>query len=539
VTTLSLAMVLAEAARRYPTKTAVVDGDLRVSYQDLWRQARSYAAGLRAAGVRPGDAVAIMVPNVIEFPRAYYGALAAGAVVVPVHLLLTADEATYVLRDSRTTLLIAHTSQLGVGVPAATAAGVGVVTVGPLPGGAVLPAGARRLEDISSTVDPLVSYLTRSAEDPAVIFFTSGTTGQPKGAVLTHLNLVMNATVNVFDANDARPADVVLGCLPMFHTFGQTVSMNGTFRMGSTLVLLPRFTGKAALEMMLRENVDVFHGVPTMYVGLLEAAGNTSASPGRSTSAGGFDRLPRLRLCISGGASLPHAVLERFNETFSTSVFEGYGLSETSPTATTNQPHFGTRAGTIGHPIWGVEVEVARAELDDRIELLPTGELGEIVVRGHNVFAGYLGRPADTALAMVDGWFRTGDLGTKDEDGFLTIVDRLKDIVIRGGFNVYPREVEEVLARHPAVAQVAVIGVPDPVFGEDIMAVIVPDRTLGSVPSAEEFIAWSQERLGRHKYPRQIRFVDEMPLGPSMKVLKRELRRTIADSAIPDQAVTS
>jgi long-chain acyl-CoA synthetase len=217
------------------------------------------------------------------------------------------------------------------------------------------------------------------------------------------------------------------------------------------------------------------------------------------------------------------AVLERFSETFHATVFEGYGLSETSPTATTNQPAFGTRAGTVGHPIWGVEVEIARAEIDERIELLPTGELGEIVIRGHNVFAGYLNNPEATAEAVVDGWFRTGDLGTKDADGFITIVDRKKDLVIRGGFNVYPREVEEALARHPAVVQVAVIGVPDPVLGEEICAVVVPDP--GGV-TAEELIDWSKERLGKHKYPRQVRFVESLPLGPSHKVLKRELRRT-------------
>ena len=343
-----------------------------------------------------------------------------------------------------------------------------------------------------------------------MVFYTSGTTGEPKGALLTPLNLVMNATVNVFDANDARPDDVVMGCLPLFHTFGQTVGMNGTFRLGGTIVLLARFTGEAAIDIMVRENVTIFHGVPTMYIGLLEAAAKA-------------DRLPRLRLCVSGGASLPVAVLEKFNETFHATIFEGYGLSETSPTATTNQPAFGVKAGTIGHPIWGVEVEIARPEIDERIELMDTGELGEIVIRGHNVFAGYLNNPEATAEAVVDGWFRTGDLGTKDADGFITIVDRKKDLIIRGGFNVYPREVEEALARHPGVQQVAVIGVPDRVHGEEICAVVVPDP--GGI-SAEELIEWSREKLGKHKYPRQVRFAEALPLGPSFKVLKRELRET-------------
>jgi long-chain acyl-CoA synthetase len=516
MTTLSLASVLAESARRYPNKTAVVDGPLRVSYVDLWHQARHQAAALGAVGVKPGDAVGLLCPNTIEFPRAYYATLAAGGVVVPVHLLLTAEEMAYVLTDSRATMLICHSSQMAMGAKAAAIAGIPVVCVGPVP--AQLPEGwPTRLE--TSAALPLLTHVSRQAEDPAVIFFTSGTTGKPKGAVLTHLNLVMNCVVNVFDANRATTDDVVLGCLPLFHTFGQTVGMNGTFRLGGTLVLLARFTGQAAIDLMLAEKVDVFHGVPTMYVGLLEAAA-------------AYDQLPRLRLCISGGASLPVAVLERFNAAFQTTIFEGYGLSETSPTATTNQPHFGTKPGTVGHAVWGVEVEIARAEVDDRIELLPRGELGEIVIRGHNVFAGYLGKPEETKLAIVDGWFRTGDLGTKDEQGFISIVDRKKDIVIRGGFNVYPREVEEVLARHPSVAQVAVIGVPDETHGEEVMAVIVLDKNPvdGSFPTAEELIAWSQEHLGRYKYPRQIRFVDELPLGPSMKVLKRELRRTMTAS---------
>jgi long-chain acyl-CoA synthetase len=234
--------------------------------------------------------------------------------------------------------------------------------------------------------------------------------------------------------------------------------------------------------------------------------------------------LPQLRFGISGGASLPIAVLEKFNKIFSTTLFEGYGLSETSPTATTNQPHFGTRPGTIGHPIWGVEVEIARAEVDDRIEFVPDGELGEIVIRGHNVFAGYLNRPSATAEAMVDGWFRSGDLGRKDSDGFISIVDRKKDLIIRGGFNVYPREVEEVLARHPAVAQVAVIGLPHDTLGEEICAVIVPSSPIDEA----ELLAWCQERLGRHKYPRRFHFRPELPLGPSHKVLKRELRRELS-----------
>jgi long-chain acyl-CoA synthetase len=511
LTTLSLATVLAEAARRYPDKIAVVDGSARVSYRDLWAESLAYAAGLRELGIGKGDKVAIQIPNLVDFPRVYFAALAVGAAVVPVHLLLTPEEIAYVLADSEAKLLVAHSSQLANAAAAAQLAQVPVTVVGPLPPD--LPSAPPRLEDVSAALTPLRTYETVEAEDTAVVFYTSGTTGKPKGALLTHLNLVMNTIVNVFDIHEMHDDDVVMGCLPLFHIFGQTVGMNGTFRLGGTLVLLARFTGEAAIDLMVREKVTIFHGVPTMYIALLEAAAKA-------------DRLPELRLCVSGGAALPVAVLERFNEVFHAEIFEGYGLSETSPTATTNQPAYGTRAGTVGHSVWGVDVEVARPEIDERIELMAPGELGEIVIRGHNVFAGYLNNPEATAQALIDGWFRTGDLGTKDEQGFITIVDRKKDLVIRGGFNVYPREVEEALARHPAVTQVAVIGVPDPVHGEEICAVIVPDP--GGV-TADELIEWSKERLGRHKYPRQIRFVDTLPLGPSMKVLKRELRKTFSE----------
>ncbi|HEX2314634.1 MAG TPA: long-chain fatty acid--CoA ligase [Thermomonospora sp.] len=502
--TLSLASVLAEAARRRPGKVGLVEGDRRITFADLWEQALAQAAALVRAGVRPGDRVALLCPNVAEFPRAYYAILAAGGVVVPVHLLLTADEVEWVLRDSGARLLLSHTLNAQVGAEAAKRVGIETYTVGPSADGAVHD----RLEDLAAAVEPLPSFVTRVPDDPAVVFYTSGTTGRPKGAVLTHFNLVMNATVNAFDANEVRADDVALGALPLFHTFGQTVSMNSTWRAGATLVLQPRFNAAEAIDLMLAEGVNTFHGVPTMYHGLIEAARDR-------------DRLPKLKLCVSGGASLPLPVLEAFNALFDADVLEGYGLSETSPTASVNQPIFGTRAGTVGHPLWGVDVEIADATVTDRIVLLPAGTTGEVVIRGHNVFTGYLGNPEATAAVLVDGWFRTGDIGVRDADGFIAILDRTKDMIIRSGFNVYPSEVEEVLLRHPGVAEVAVIGVPDPVRGEEICAVVVP---ADPAPTADEVIAFGRERLGAHKYPRRVEFVDALPLGPSHKVLKRELR---------------
>ncbi|BAC69314.1 long-chain fatty acid--CoA ligase [Streptomyces avermitilis] len=495
--TLSLAAILAENARRRPEKTALVEGELRLTFAEVWQRARAQAGALVGLGVRPGDRVALMAPNTADFPHAYYAIAAAGGVVVPVHLLLSASEVEHVLKDSGATLLLCHPAQAETGTAAAQAVGVQVITLG------------AEFEKLARIAEPLPSYVTRAADDPAVVFYTSGTTGVPKGAVLSHFNLVMNATVNAFDANDIRPDDVALGALPLFHAFGQTVSMNSTWRAGATLVLLPRFDAARAIELMVKEGVNTFHGVPTMFVALAGAAA-------------AMDALPELRVCVSGGASLPLAVLERFEEAFGAKIYEGYGLSETSPTATVNQPVFGTRAGTIGHPLWGVDVEIARAEVEGRVELLPPGELGEVVVRGHNVFSGYLGRPEATAETLVDGWLRTGDLGTKDDEGFLRIVDRKKDVIIRGGYNVYPREVEEVLLRHPGVAQAAVIGLPDELHGEEVCAVVV--RATGAVPEAAEITEWSKEHLGRHKYPRRVEFTDALPLGPSMKILKRELR---------------
>ncbi|WP_353940949.1 long-chain fatty acid--CoA ligase [Streptomyces sp. HUAS MG91] len=499
--TLSLAAILAENARRRPAKIGLIEGELRLTFEELWLQARRQASALTGLGVRPGDRVALMAPNTAEFPRAYYAALAAGAVVVPVHLLLSAGEVEHVLKDSGATLLLCHPAQAAVGAAAAEATGVRMLTLG---------AGGD-LEQLTTAAEPLATYVTREADDAAVIFYTSGTTGVPKGAELSHFNLVMNATVSAFDAHNVAPDDIALGALPLFHAFGQTVSMNATWRAGATLVLLPRFDAARAVDLMVTENVNTFHGVPTMFVNLLAAAPAA-------------DKLPDLKICVSGGASLPVAVLEGFEKAFGATIFEGYGLSETSPAAAANQPAFGARPGTIGHPLWGVDVEIARAEVEDRVELLASGELGEVVVRGHCVFTGYLGRPEATAEALVDGWFRTGDLGTKDADGYLRIVDRKKDIIIRGGYNVYPREVEEVLMRHPGVGHAAVIGLPDDIHGEEICAVVVPKP--GETLDAATLTDWSKSHLGKHKYPRRIEFTDQLPLGPSMKILKRELRAT-------------
>jgi long-chain acyl-CoA synthetase len=502
---LALASILAESAARYPDRSAVVFGGVHTTYAELWEQARRYAAALAARGIGPGDRVALMAPNIPDFPRAYYGISALGAVVVPVHALLTPGEVAFVLRDSGSLLLICAGPLLPSGIAGAGQAGVPCLSVMAESG-----AAEAAMEAEAGAVAPIATYVRRDSEDEAVIIYTSGTTGHPKGAVLTHGNLVWNASICAFDLFGSGPDDVFLGCLPLFHCFGQTCVMNAAFRAGASVVLMPRFDGAAAMDLIVEQDVTVFQGVPTMYIGLLEAAKSDS----RSTP---------LRHAFSGGSSMPLTVLEAFEARFGLPIYEGYGLSETSPVASFNQICFGRKPGTVGRGIWGVELAIARAEIEDRIELLPPGELGEVVIRGHAIFKGYLGNPEATRAAIVDGWFRSGDLGTRDEDGFIAIVDRKKDMILRGGYNVYPRELEEVLMRHPAVAQVAAIGVPHAVHGEEIVAVVVRDREAEAI-AADGLIAWSQQYLAKYKYPRRIEFIDALPLGPSGKVLKRELR---------------
>ncbi|MCE1179492.1 MAG: long-chain fatty acid--CoA ligase [Micrococcales bacterium] len=498
MTTMSLASILAEPARRTPDKVAVVESGEHHTYAQVWERARRVAASLRDLGMAPGERVAILGPNVVDFVWAYYGVQALGGVVVPVPSLLSPDEAAYILRHSGARMVLYHSAVEALARPATESVGL------PL----------KEIRALAEHATPVEAAAVRDPDDTAVIFYTSGTTGRPKGAELTHLNLVMNATANAFDANPIARDDIVMGCLPLFHVFGQSVSMNSTFRAGATLVLQPRFHPAEAIDLMVAERTNLFFGVPTMYVQLLAAAPDAAA-------------LPQLKDCISGGAALPVAVLEKFTEVFGANVFEGYGLSETSPTCAVNQPWFGTRAGTVGHPIWGVEVEIADETIEDEIRLMPTDALGEIVVRGHCVFKGYLDNPEATAQAIVDGWFRTGDIGRKDEDGFIWIVDRKKDLIIRGGFNVYPREVEEVLARFDGVSQVAVIGIPDAERGEEVMAVVTPVSP-GAV-DAEELLDYGKAHLAKHKYPRRVEVVDALPLGPTHKILKRELRAQYVD----------
>ncbi|NED91971.1 long-chain fatty acid--CoA ligase [Streptomyces sp. SID11233] len=502
--TMSVAGVLAGTAARRPGHPAVVHGSERFTYGWLWEQARRYASVLRDNGVRPGDRVAMLLADTPQFPVVYFGVLAAGAVVIPLNVMATPAEIDHVLTDADARFLVCAASLLDRAGQAAERRGTLLLTVGPGPAGTV------DLEHAAQGAAPIDEAAVPGPDDVAVVFYTSGTTGEPKGVMLTHRNILYNVERMVTTPYAFRGDDVLLSCLPLAHGFGQICGMLTGFRAGISLVMMPKFSGPEALELMTEHGCTVFMGVPTMYSKLLDAV-----------DQGG--QVPRLDRVYSGGSALSHKTLEAVRSTFGCPVYEGYGMTETSCSVAYHYPGLTFRPGTVGVPITGITVGMAGPDADG-IELLPVGEVGEIVVRGQNVMAGYLGRPDLTAEVLIDGWFRTGDLGRLDADGYLSVVGRKKDLILRGGYNVYPREIEEILVGHPAVAQVAVIGVPHPVLGEEVWAIVVPARPAGGTPgSGEEIIEWGRQRLAAYKYPRRVEFVDALPLGTSGKVLKRTL----------------
>jgi long-chain acyl-CoA synthetase len=501
----NLATILRETALARPDADALRIGGGATTYGQLDALSSQFAAGLAKAGVARGDVVAVQLPNVPQFLIAYFGSLKAGAIVVPLNPLLRKPEIEYHLTDSGAHLLVTFEAFLADAAPAAQAASVPVYVVSL--SGAPAPDGAHAFDELLDHADrPGGDLEPTNADDTAVLIYTSGTTGKPKGAELTHFQLYMNCSV-AGALFGAQPDDVALAVLPFFHVFGLSSVINLTVRHGGCLSIVPRFEPKAVLDAIEADGVSVIAGVPTMLQALAEQ------------DISGRD-LSRLRVAVSGGASLPEDVMRAFEEKFQIIVLEGYGLSETASTTSFNTSAENRKVLSIGKPIWGVEMRVADAE----DHALPDGRdnVGEILIRGHNVTKGYWGRPEATAEAMRNGWFHTGDLGYRDEDGFYFVVDRSKDLVIRGGYNVYPREIEEVLFAHPAILEAAVIGKPDARLGEEVVAVVVLRE--GEALSAEDVIAYCKERLAAYKYPREVRFVDSIPKGPTGKVLKAELR---------------
>jgi long-chain acyl-CoA synthetase len=490
----NLASIVTESAERDPEHIAIKLDDFELNYQ-LLNEATARVAGLlRSKGIEPGDRVGIMLPNVPHFPVAFYGALRAGAVVVPMNVLLKGREVGFYLQDPEAKVVFAWHDFADAATQGAEEAGAEVISVKP-----------GEFEQMLFELEADHDVAERAGDDTAVILYTSGTTGTPKGAELTHDNLLGNVDTILSTLIEMQPDDVVLGALPFFHVFGLTCGLNSTLKAGGMLTLIPRFYPDHALEIIERDRVTIFEGVPTMYVAMLHSDKADSAD------------VSTLRLCVSGGSAMPGEVLRSFEEKFGCKILEGYGLSETSPVASFNHPDRERKIGSIGTPVAGVEMKVVGEDGEE----VPQGEVGEIVIKGPNVMKGYWRKDDATREAIKDGWFHSGDMAKVDDEGYFFIVDRKKEMILRGGYNVYPREIEEVLYEHPAVAEVAVVGVPDDKMGEEVGAAIVLKK--GEDVSADEIKAFVKDQVAGYKYPRRIWFVDELPKGPTGKILKREV----------------
>ena len=517
---LNLAAVIEQHVRRKPGAAAVVGGGRRLTYAELNAWANQIANGLAVSGIGRGDHVALLCPNLPYFPAVYFGILKTGATVVPLNVLLKPREIAYHLRDSDAKALFCFEGTPELPMAEAARAAIAVVPsctrliVLPHPAtpGAPDP-DAMTLAQLTAGQPSVFETSPTGPDDTAVILYTSGTTGQPKGAELTHLNMVINGMVSAElcagspDDNGRHSTAVTL---PLFHATAQTAQMIAYLHLGGTLVLLPRFEPAALLDAMQKERVSHWIGVPTMYWALLRYAREQRIEVSSIATT--------LKLAVSGGAPMPVELMKDFQETFGVRIVEGYGLSETAPVASFNHLDCPSKPGTVGQPLFAVEIRV----VNDKDEPVETGQPGEVVIRGHNVMKGYYKRPDETAEAMRNGWFHTGDIGVIDADGYLSIVDRKKDMILRGGFNVYPREIEEVLLTHPAISLVAVVGVPDERLGEEVKAFVV--RKPAAALTEDELRDWCKEQFAAYKYPRLIEFRTELPTSATGKILKRELR---------------
>ena len=489
---MNVAELLAGAADKGPDKVALVHATGSTTYRELDVAAGGVAARLAALGVRPGDRIAVAMPNVPGFAVAYFGALRAGGIVVPLNTGLTEPEISAVIGDSGTSVLIGSGE---FGSRAAGAAGDSVRSL-------ILDDTLRF--DASDGVPPPPSL---GEDDLAVLAYTSGTTGEPKGVMLTHGNLLANLAQQMEVPLDrVREDDVVLLALPLFHIFGFNVVLGLTVMNGATAVLLDRFEPAAALRAVQDHRVTVLFGAPPMFVGWANLPGVEN-----------YD-LSKVRLAVSGAAPLAPEVLVSFRAATGIEIFEGYGLTETAPTLTSNRMAEHPRPGSVGKPLPGVEIRL----VDDAMNDVELGDPGEIVVRGPNVFKGYWNRQEETETAFAGGWFHTGDIGVFDEEGFLYVVDRKRDLIIVSGFNVFPAEVENALVANPAVAEAAAVGVPHPYTGEAVKAYVTLAR--GATTSEEALQADVRLRLARFKCPESIEIVDQLPHLPTGKILRRALR---------------
>jgi long-chain acyl-CoA synthetase len=501
----NLAVILSESAHSFPDRPVALSAQGQLTYGQLDAASDRVAASLAIGGIRPGDRVALQLPNIPQFLISYFGILKAGAVAVPLNVMLKAPEVAFHLSDSGARLLITWEGILAEAVKGAQAANLDQIYA---VGHADEQDGAVPFERLLAVEAPRYEMAMRNPADTATIIYTSGTTGRPKGAELTHLQLYMNADIpgRLFGI---KPDDIVIAALPLFHVFGLSSVLNLCVRFGCTMSLIPRFTPAAVLEAIQRDRATIFDGVPTMFADLMSYP-----------DLDGYD-LSSLRVAISGGASIPAPLLDAFEERFGLVILEGYGLTETASTTTFNVSAEERRVYSVGKPIWGTHTQV----WDDEGRPLPPGpeNVGEVVTRGLHVMKGYWRAPEATAAVFSGDWFRTGDLGYFDKDGFLFIVSRKKEVIIRGGYNVYPSEIENVLHAHPAVAEAAVVGVPDERLGQEVMAVIIAHSAATLVEA--DLHSYLRERLAAYKIPRIFEFWSELPKNTLGKILKEELVR--------------
>jgi long-chain acyl-CoA synthetase len=507
---LNLAVLLVESARRVPDHPAILNAGRVTTFADLDADVNRFANTLTNLGVRRGQKVLVMLPNVPEFVVAYYGILKVGAVVVPTNVMYKARELEFLLTDSESVACITTEDCFGELRDAFRAVGscrdLIVVSDGQLPSGTA-DKRIQRYSDLMRSAEPQCELAPTDADETAVIVYTSGTTGKPKGAELTHFGQFFQCRMLPALIPDmVRENDVALVALPLFHAFGQTVVMGLSVAMGTTISLMARYDPGAALEQMASDKVTLFSGVPTMYVQMLH-------HPERAN----YD-LSRLRRCTSGGAPIAIETMQMWKREFGFDIAEGYGLTESNPTATHSIGEVKSRYGSCGKKIWGTELKI----VDDQGNAMPPNKEGEVLIRGVNIMKGYYRNPEATAAALKNGWLYTGDIGKLDDDGYLYIVGRKKEMIIRGGYNVYPREIEELLYEHPAVQECAVIGAPHPELGEEVKAVVYLKN--GKQTTPDEIRAYCRERVAAFKYPRLVEIRSEpLPKTATGKILKRAL----------------
>ncbi|WP_050182732.1 fatty acid--CoA ligase family protein [Domibacillus robiginosus] len=512
---MNISLALEQIAAAHPDKNAYTFLQTSATYSDLNEAATRFAAGLQSLGFQKGDHVALLLGNSPQFIISLYGALRAGLTVIPINPAYTQSEWLYILKNGRARAVV-MTNQL-LPVMENVSADLSFVShfIVCSPGGEPLiesneaPAIHIEMKPFSDLIacKNKLQWPNLEEEDTAVILYTSGTTGRSKGAMLTHKNIYSNAR-DVAQYLRITKADTVITVLPMFHVFCLTVMLNAPIVCGAEMIILPAFSPKEVFEAAKKHKATVFAGVPTMYAFLLQ---HSIVHPADFSS---------VRLCISGGASMPVSLLREFEEKFHIRVSEGYGLSEASPVTCFNPLDRPRKAGSVGCSIPNVENKIVN-ELGEEIEI---GQVGELIVRGPNVMKGYYKMPEETAAALRDGWLYTGDLARQDDEGYFYIVDRKKDLIIVGGYNVYPREVEEVLYEHPDIIEAAVVGAPDSYYGEEVLAFIVRK---GDSLTEEKVRRYCEEKLVSYKVPKSIEFLQELPKNTTGKILRRSLKKQI------------